>query len=114
MTSLDQLLENYWFVRELDKEKYEIIKLKNDGWSSRRISKTFGISRNTIKKYWGEYQDNLNLLISADASEIDKRKVTEEIIEKTKYDSSNRHARKYSFEMDQALRKILDDPSLNV
>lgn len=90
-------------------EKYEIIKLKNDGWSSRRISKTFGISRNTIKKYWGEYQDNLNLLISADASEIDKRKVTEEIIEKTKYDSSNRHARKYSFEMDQALRKILDD-----
>lgn len=26
MTSLDQLLENYWFVRELDKEKYENIR----------------------------------------------------------------------------------------
>ena len=25
MTSLDQLLENYWFVREQDKEKYEEI-----------------------------------------------------------------------------------------
>lgn len=26
MTSLDQLLENYWFVREQDKEKYEEIR----------------------------------------------------------------------------------------
>lgn len=36
-------------------QKYEIIRLKKEGWSDNKISKTFGVSRNTIRKYERSY-----------------------------------------------------------
>ena len=44
-------------------QKYEIIRLKKEGWSDNRISKTFGVSRNTIRKYWKSYCSNLDELL---------------------------------------------------
>lgn len=89
-------------------QKYEIIRLKKEGWSDNRISKTFGVSRNTIRKYWKSYCSNLDELLKLDPN-VDTRKVIETLIDDPSYDSSKRTARKYSEEMDIQLRKILAD-----
>ncbi|MBR0420904.1 MAG: helix-turn-helix domain-containing protein, partial [Erysipelotrichaceae bacterium] len=36
--------------------KFEIISLKLNGWSNCRIQREFSVSRNTIRKYWNDYQ----------------------------------------------------------
>ena len=89
-------------------EKYEIINLKQKGWSNRRISRELGISRNTVKKYWNDYNDNL-LKLSKEKERSRQSEIIEEIISKTNYDSSNRKARKYNEEIDNYLEKILED-----
>lgn len=89
-------------------EKYEIIDLKRKGWSNTQIQNTFGVSRNTVSKYWREYQAALETLTD-NPSELDTRKILEEVIVKPKYNTTNRHPRKYSKEIDDALRKILQD-----
>lgn len=90
-------------------QKYEIIKLKLNGWSTCRISKEFNVSRNTIKKYWDAYLEKRNALLTKDGDTSNGREVIESIIEKPHYDTSNRKPLKYSKEIDIALRKILDD-----
>lgn len=92
-------------------EKYEIIKLKCDGWSTSRISNEFGISRNTIRKYWNDYQEKLELL-KKDDPDIEIRGVVESLVGKPKYNTSNRGYLKYTKEMDLALRKILQDEEI--
>ena len=89
-------------------EKYEIIKLKLKGWSTRRISKEFGVARDTISKYWREYQTNLSLLLDKDPS-INTHEIIESIVSEPTYDVSNRKSRKYNEEIDYLLDKILDD-----
>jgi len=92
-------------------EKYEIIRLKSNGWSSNRIAKEFGVSRNTIRKYWDDYLHKRDLLLSNDET-IDKKCVIDSLVDEPHYDTSNRHSLKYSKEIDEALRKILKDEQL--
>ena len=87
-------------------QKYQIIQLKKKGWSNNRIHKEFGFSRNTIRKYWNEYQEGCNKLIQNGTGIVD-HDVIESLIENPKYDSSNRKPRKYTQEIDDLLRKIL-------
>lgn len=89
-------------------KKYDIIKLKKEGWSTNKISKTYRIGRNTVRKYWDEYNEKLNELLSSNP-DIDTRSVIESLIEDPKYDASNRGPLKYTEEIDLLLRKILDD-----
>ena len=68
-------------------QKYEIIRLKKEGWRDNKISKTFGVSRNTIRKYWKSYCSNLEELLKLDLN-VDTHKVIETLIDDPVYDSS--------------------------
>lgn len=60
-------------------QKYEIIDLKLKGWSNKKIHENFGVSRDTVRKYWHDYQTNLCLLLQ-DNPNVDKRSVIENLI----------------------------------
>ena len=89
-------------------QMYFIIKLKNEGWSDRKISQKYHISRNTVRKYWNKYLEKERLLLSQ-SHNSDLKEVVEQLLEDPKYDTSNRGYLKYNQEIDSALRKILDD-----
>ena len=89
-------------------QKYEIINLKLRGWSNTKIKNTLGISRDTVRKYWNEYQASLSSLLEKD-SNIDTTEVIEKIVSNPTYDVSNRKPRKYNQEMDDLLEEILKD-----
>lgn len=90
-------------------EKYEIIKLKKKGWSNSKVQKETGYARGTIRKYWKEYQEKQEQLTDGTPKDRD---VIESLITESKYDSSNRGPRKYTPEVDAALKKILKDEEI--
>lgn len=89
-------------------EKAEIIRLKLKNWTDTRISNEFGVSRNTVRKYWNEYQENQEKLCNSTDS-TDARVITEAILAAPKYDSSNRAPKKFTPELEAALLKILEE-----
>jgi len=89
-------------------QKYEIIHLKVEGWSNSKIQRMYHVSRDTIRKYWTEYQHNLEQLQSNDPN-VDNHSVIESIISTPHYDTSKRVCRKYNSEIDELLDKILFD-----
>ena len=89
-------------------EKYEIINLKLRGWSDSKIQREFSVSRNTIRKYWREYQIKLRKLLETDPN-IDVHTLIEDIVSKPHYDTSSRSYRRYNEDIDFLLNKILDE-----
>ena len=89
-------------------QKYFIIKLKKEGWSDRKIAAEYHISRNTIRKYWRQYLESEKELIDRD-SDHNTREIVEKLLDRPKYDTSSSGYLKYNEQMDQALRKILED-----
>ena len=85
-------------------EKHTIIKLKQQGYSNRKVSKMIGVDRKTIAKYWNEFNKQIHLLGETAAPITD---IQETIVSKPKYDSSNRKPSKYTQEIDQRLDEIL-------
>lgn len=92
-------------------QKYEIIDLKLKGWSNSKIHNEFGVSRDTVRRYWEEYKANLSLLLNKDP-DLDTRHIIENIVSDPHYDTSNRKARKYNLEIDTLLDKILIDEEI--
>jgi transposase len=86
-------------------DKYTIIKLKQRGLSNRQVAKQLGINRKTVNKYWNSYVDKSKEL---KIYENKTKEIQEKIIEKPRYDSSNRKLHKYTNEIDVALEKILE------
>lgn len=89
-------------------EKYEIINLKSRGWSDSKIQREFSVSRNTVRKYWRDYQTKLQELLKSGPN-IDSHKLIEEIVSDPHYDTSKRSARKYNEDIDYLLDKILNE-----
>lgn len=87
---------------------YDIIRLKKEGMSTSEISRTYGISRNTVKKYWDKYNENLSKICSLNPGACNSD-IIESLIEEPKYDTSNRGPLKYTPEIDARLRQIIDD-----
>lgn len=87
---------------------YEIVRLKKEGWTTSGISRFLGISRNTVDKYWLQYNERLNELLSLNP-DVDSREVIESLISEPKYDTSSRKPLKYTEEIDRKLREILAD-----
>ena len=87
-------------------DKAAIIKLKQEGMSNRGISRTLGIDKKTVNKYWNEYKRNLRRLeTTTDPTEI--AKIQEEITSAPKYNSENRIKSKLTPEFYEALKNIL-------
>ena len=84
-------------------DKHTIITLKNQGKSIREIARITGFARKTVRKYWGEYQEQL----AGIGKGGDLRKAQEAIIEQPRYDSSSRVPVKYTPEIDSAIDEIL-------
>jgi len=87
-------------------EKHTIIKLKQQGYSNRKVSKMIGVDRKTIAKYWKEFNKQMHLLGETAAPITD---IQETIVSKPKYDSLNRKPSKYTQEIDQRLDEILSE-----
>lgn len=70
----------------LEKQKI-ILKCYHDGKSQREIQRETGISRKTIRKYIKEYEDKKTEILNTD---LPDGELIQSIVEKPKYDSSNR------------------------
>jgi transposase len=89
------------------KDKHTIIKLKEEGHSSREVARVTGIHRKTVARYWAEHVTRLEALEQSD----DIRALQESIVSAPKYDTSSRAPRKYTDEIDNMLDRILCDES---
>ena len=89
-------------------EKSSIIKLKEHGYSNRKIQKMLKIDRKTVAKYWNEYKENLQKLnTTKDGLEI--KEIQEKIVSAPKYNSASRVKRKITENFLNALKKILNE-----
>ncbi|MGD1822242.1 MAG: IS21/IS408/IS1162 family transposase [Pleomorphochaeta sp.] len=85
---------------------YSIIKLKQKGFSNRKVSKMLSIDRKTIARYWNKYVEQQELLKDEKSNH---REIQEKICTAPTYDSSTRKCRKFSDEMDHFLNQILEE-----
>jgi len=84
-------------------DKHTIIKLKEEGHSSRMVARMTGIHRKTVARYWDEYVMQMSALSGPEGF----REVQEAIVSEPSYDSSNRWPRKYNEQIDALLDAIL-------
>lgn len=89
-------------------DKSSIIKLKEQGYSNRKVEKMLKINRKTIAKYWNEYQANIAKLNNT-KDDLEIKEIQERIVAKPKYNSKNRVKRKISPEFITALKNILNE-----
>ena len=89
-------------------DKSSIIKLKEQGYSNRKVEKMLKINRKTVAKYWNEYKENLQKLNNT-KDELEIKNIQEKIVSSPKYDSTSRVKRKITEEFLNALQKILDE-----
>ena len=84
-------------------EKKTIIMLKEQGLSTREVSRRTGHDRETVSKYWNRYRQQLDKL-GADVTALQ-----ESLLVAPKYDSAGRVRRKYTEELDARLQEILKE-----
>lgn len=77
----------------LSQKQQIIISAFRDGKSLRAIARDTGIDRGTITKYVRNYEDKRRQLLEQNDT-VDIKELTDCIVEKPKYDSSNRGKRK--------------------
>ena len=88
-------------------DKLSIIKLKEQGYSNRKVEKLLKINRKTVGKYWNEYLENLNKL----TNEKDNSKIVEiqeAITSAPKYNTQSRMRRKLTDDFFTQLQNILE------
>src|SRR3972149_5693468 len=73
-------------LKLIDKQKI-IIKYFNEGFSKRQIERELHISRKTIRRYIGQYEQKRNKLLETKVQDVG---LIADICQKPKYDSSNR------------------------
>lgn len=89
-------------------DKSAIIKLREQGYSNRKIAKMLKINRKTVNKYWNEYKENLEKHNNA-TDEKKIKEIQEKITSKPKYNSANRVKSKITSEFLHALENILNE-----
>ena len=90
----------------LDK-KAEVIRLKNEGESNRKVAKQTGLDRGTVSKYWEEYRRK-RLELTSKGLFVDEKQLQEEVTKCPKYDASNRKALKYNDKIEERLMELLE------
>ena len=88
-------------------QKQKIILKHIDGISNREIAKEFHMSKDTVNKYVNEYEEKKKELIQSNPG-IDRTEIIHDIVEKPKYDSSNRKPIKVTDEINQVIEECLE------
>lgn len=88
-------------------DKSSIIKLKEQGYSNRKVEKLLKINRKTVGKYWNEYLDNLNKL-NVENDELKITQIQEAITSAPKYNTQSRMRRKLTDDFFAQLQNILE------
>ena len=87
-------------------EKKNIIMLKEQGLSNREVARRSGANRETVSKYWNEYQKKLRQLEEPGA---DVKAISESLLSKPEYNAAKRGRRKYTEQLDKRLKEILEE-----
>jgi len=88
----------------LDK-KAKVIELKQENLSNREVARRTGLNRETVSKYWSEYQRKSQELTQKGA---DVKTVQEELLSEPKYKPREGRPRKYTQEVEDRLIEILE------
>lgn len=88
-------------------DKSAIIKLKEQGYSNRKVEKMLKINRKTIAKYWNEYVENVQKLNTANDT-LKVAEIQETITSAPKYNTKSRMRRKLTDDFFIQLKNILD------
>lgn len=88
-------------------QKQKIILKHIDGTSNREIAKEFHMSKDTVNKYVNEYEKKKKELIQSNP-DIDRTELIHDIVEKPKYDSSNRKPVKVTDEVIKIIEDCLE------
>ncbi len=86
--------------------KKDVIMLKEQGLSNREVARRTGRDRDTVSKYWNEYQSQLKKL---DEPGADTREIQAGLLAEPKYNASSRVRPKYTEELDKRLKVILKE-----
>jgi len=84
--------------------KKDIIMLKEQGLSNREVARRSGANRETVSKYWNEYQKKLRQL---EEPGTDIKAISESLLSKPEYNTAKRGRRKYTEQLDNRLKEIL-------
>lgn len=87
---------------------FEYIDLRESGISSRKAAGLCSISRTTGEKYYRKFKEN-RACLAADPSWENSQMMIEECLSPPAYDTSNRHPRKFTPQVDALLDQILED-----
>lgn len=90
----------------IDKQKI-ILMHTNEGKSQRQISRELKIDRKTVRRYFHEYEQKKNILLSEKVK--DSSLLIEDICQEPKYDCSSRKKVKLTGEMIEEIKQHLDD-----
>jgi transposase len=86
-------------------KKSQVTALKNQGFSNREVAKRTGLNRETVSKYWNEYQ---RLRYELTKKGVDERQIQEKLAASPKYRVRDRKKRKYTEEIETRLKELLD------
>lgn len=86
--------------------KSAIIKLKEQGYSNRKVEKMLKINRKTIAKYWNEYVENVQKLNNVNDT-LKVAEIQEAITSAPKYNTKSRMRRKLTDDFFIQLKSIL-------
>ena len=84
--------------------KKEIIQLKEEGLSTREVSRETGHTERTVKKYWLEYREKMARLEEPGA---DVKEIQESLLVAPKYKTGARGRWKYTAEVELRLKEIM-------
>jgi transposase len=87
-------------------EKRKIIELKEEGLSNREVARQTGFDRDTVSKYWNEYQRRLRQL---EEPGVDKRAIQDSLFAAPRRAAATRTRHKYTKEVDARLKGILKE-----
>jgi len=86
-------------------QKAKVIELKQENLSNREVARRTGLNRETVAKYWNEYQRKSQELTQEGA---DIKAVQDELLAKPKYKSREGRPRKYTQEVEDRLLEFID------
>lgn len=87
-------------------DKKSIIMFKEQGLSNREVARRTGHDRDTISKYWKEYQGRLDELVEPGA---DTKAIQASLLTQPKYNATTRKRHKYTDALDKRLKEILKE-----